>query len=205
MVRLTKKVFSDLAIWMMGFGMLVGIIFPFFMVVLGMERAVAFTWWFFAVCITAGLFVGAVNIYLARIIVGSRILLLSKHMQTIESHLKSVAGKNERMDCTPDNCHIPVDSEDAIGRSSAAFNSLVTTLASSLQLEMEIRSFTRMLTSHLETNDLCKEALSSLLEMFSLPAGAILVESNGDLQLCSSSGLVESERIRENHLVLETL
>ncbi len=205
MVRLTKKVFSDLAIWMMGFGMLVGIIFPFFMVILGMDRSIAYTWWFFTVCIAAGLFVGAINILLAKSIVGGRLLLLSKHMQSIETHLKSVAGKNEKMNCTPENCHIPVDSEDAIGVSSQAFNSLVSTLALSLQLEMEFRSYTRMLTSHLETNDLCKNALSSLLEMFSVPAGAILVESNGTLLVKAASGLASVDRLGENHLVLETL
>ena len=79
-MRITKKVFIDLAIWMMGFGMLVGIIFPFFMILLGMERSLAFTWWFFTVCIAAGLFVGAVNILLAHNIVGSRLIKLSRHM-----------------------------------------------------------------------------------------------------------------------------
>lgn len=64
MIRLTKRVFSDLAIFMMGFGMLVGVAFPFFMVILGMSPDIAYTWWFFTVCILAGLFVGAVNIVL---------------------------------------------------------------------------------------------------------------------------------------------
>jgi hypothetical protein len=38
MIRMTKRVFTDLAIWMMGFGMLVGVVFPVFMVLLGMDR-----------------------------------------------------------------------------------------------------------------------------------------------------------------------
>lgn len=205
MIRLTKRVFSDLAIWMMGFGMIVGIVFPFFMVLLGMERSIAFTWWFFCVCILAGLFVGAVNILLARLIVGSRILLLSKHMQKVEKHLKHVAGKNEVMDCTPSECHLPVDSEDAIGASSRAFNTLVDTLGSSLQLEMQMRSYTSMLTSHLETKKLCQSALGSLLEMFSLPGGAILVESSGALVLQASVGLIKNNALGDNAVVLQSL
>jgi hypothetical protein len=48
-----------------------------------------------------------------------------------------------------------VDSADAIGESSQAFNSLVDTLGASLALEKRMRSYTNMLTSHLETGALC--------------------------------------------------
>jgi two-component system cell cycle response regulator len=135
MIRLTKRVFTDLAIFMIGFGMLVGIVFPFFMVVLGMSMSIAYTWWFFTVCIIAGLFVGAVNIVLAKSIVGSRLALMASKMEQVESHLVMISGKMEEIDCTPEECHLPVDSEDTIGASSRAFNSLVDTLGASLQLE----------------------------------------------------------------------
>lgn len=91
MVRLTKRVFTDLAIWMMGFGMLVGVVFPLFMVLLGMDPSLAYTWWFFSVCVLVGLFVGAGNILLAKSIVGGRLILLSRQMQKVETHLKEVA------------------------------------------------------------------------------------------------------------------
>ena len=120
MIRITNRVFTDLAIWMMGFGILVGLVFPFFMLLLGLEASIAMTWWFFAVCMLAGLFVGAVNILLAHRIVGDRLNLLAKHMKDIENHLKAISGKDQAMDCTPANCHIPVDSKDAIGTSSRA-------------------------------------------------------------------------------------
>ena len=32
MIRLTRKVFTDLTIWMIGLGLLMGLIFPFFVV-----------------------------------------------------------------------------------------------------------------------------------------------------------------------------
>ena len=205
MVRLTKRVFTDLAIWMMGFGMLVGVVFPLFMVLLGMDRSLAYTWWFFSVCILAGLFVGAVNILLAKSIVGGRLVLLSRQMQKVENHLKEVAGKNEVMDCTPKECHLPVDSEDAIGLSSKAFNTLVDTLGSSLQLEMQMRTYTNMLTSYLETNQLCQHALHNLLGVFDFSGGAILVERGGALEVESSLGLVKSKNLSENALVLQSL
>jgi len=35
MPRVTRKVFVDLAIWMMAFGVSIGIVFPFFVILLG--------------------------------------------------------------------------------------------------------------------------------------------------------------------------
>ncbi|WP_293892564.1 MULTISPECIES: sensor domain-containing diguanylate cyclase [unclassified Sphaerochaeta] len=205
MIRLTKRVFTDLAIWMIGFGMFVGVIFPFFTVLLGMDRSLAYTWWFFCVCILAGLFVGAFNILLAKSIVGGRLVLLSRQMQKVENHLKAVAGKNEIMDCTPKECHLPVDSDDSIGLSSKAFNTLVDTLGSSLQLEMQMRTYTSMLTSYLETRELCQHALTSLMEIFNFSGGAILVEKGGALQVEVFMGLVSSKNLTDNAMVLTSL
>jgi hypothetical protein len=35
MLRLTREVFVDLSIWMIGFGLLIGLVFPFFALSLG--------------------------------------------------------------------------------------------------------------------------------------------------------------------------
>ncbi|WP_320128452.1 GGDEF domain-containing protein [uncultured Sphaerochaeta sp.] len=205
MIRLTKKVFSDLAIWMMGFGLIVGLVFPFFMFFLGIPREITFSWWFFLVCMIAGLFVGFVNIILAKRVVGSRLSDLSNHMLDIEKHLKDISGKSETFDCSPLKCHIPVDSEDAIGESSKAFNNLVDTLAKSMQTEINIRTYTQMLTSHLETDELCRDALVTLLDMVKAPAGAILVEEEGELNVHCSVGLTNADSLGANPLVLDTL
>lgn len=182
-----------------------GIVFPFFMALLGMSAAIAFSWWFFTVCILAGLFVGAVNILLAKSIVGQRLILMASKMQQVEQHLKEISGKGEEMECTPEACHLPIDSADAIGSSSRAFNSLVDTLGISLQLEKRMRSYTSMLTSHLETAELCKSALSTLLGMFDLEGGAILVEEGGALKVQASEGLIKQSSLKENAVVLASL
>jgi len=205
MIRITKRVFTDLAIWMMGFGILVGIIFPFFMLFLGMDPFMAMSWWFFAVCMLAGLFVGAVNILLAHRVVGSRLNLLAKHMKDIENHLKAITGKAQSVDCTPENCHIPVDSEDAIGASSLAFNHLVDTLAKSIQIEMDIRTYTQLLTTYLETDQLCRNALVSLMEMVGCTSGAILIEEDGELRVNHTMGLTKSSSLSSNPLILDSM
>ncbi len=53
--RLTSRVLLDLRIWMMGFGLLIGLIFPFAVVPLGVAHDVALRPAFFAATILAGL------------------------------------------------------------------------------------------------------------------------------------------------------
>ena len=133
MIRLTKGVFNDLAIWMMGFGMLVGVVFPFFMDFLGMDPSTVYTLWFFSVCIFSGLLVGAVNILLARWIVGGRLNMLSAHMGKIEDKLHTISGSDSLVTLFRRDCHLVVDSTDAIGRSSAS-STAWSIRSSSLQL-----------------------------------------------------------------------
>ena len=47
MVRVTRKVFGDLAIWMMGFGFLIGVVFPFFVFLMGIPLSHGINSWFF--------------------------------------------------------------------------------------------------------------------------------------------------------------
>ncbi len=46
-MRITKKIFNDLAIWMIGFGILIGIVFPFFTRLFGVKPEIAYSPGFF--------------------------------------------------------------------------------------------------------------------------------------------------------------
>jgi len=81
MIRITRRVFTDLAFYMMGFGLFIGVVFPFFVMLLGVPASIAMQFWFFAVCVIAGIIVGAVNILLARSVVGSRLRSISARMR----------------------------------------------------------------------------------------------------------------------------
>lgn len=205
MIRITKRVFDDLAIWMVGFGMFIGIVFPYFMILMGVSRAISLSWWFRVACILAGLFVGGVNIILARRVVGKRLRLLANRMVGIEGNLKAVSGKNEPFDCSGMKCYIPVDSADAIGESAQAFNKMVDTLSRSMHTEISIRTYTQMLTNHLETDKLCRHALDSLMQISRAQGGAILVEDSGEMRLLSSFGIRKPEVLLDNQLLLNVL
>ncbi len=91
MVRLTRKVFADLAVWMIGLGLVTGVVFPPFVVLMGAPPEMAMTLWFFAACMTAGFIVGGVNIWLARTIVGNNLRTLADHMRFVEKNLREMA------------------------------------------------------------------------------------------------------------------
>ncbi len=93
MATITKKVFNDLALWMIGFGLLVGILFPFFLILVGVSHDITSALWFRLACIIAGLMVGLVNIILAKNVVEKRVRNLASHMSEIENHLHEISGK----------------------------------------------------------------------------------------------------------------
>lgn len=87
MPRLTSRVFTDLAIWMAGFGLLIGLIFPPFCLVLGLPAERVISPLFFGSTLIAGAIVGAANHALARLIVGRRLQALAAATATVESRM----------------------------------------------------------------------------------------------------------------------
>jgi two-component system cell cycle response regulator len=101
MIRLTRKVFLDLARWMIAFGMSIGLIFPIFSILLGIPTHYVLTPLFFFACVIAGIIVGAVNISLARTVVGTRLRLLSDRMQLVATNLREMVRGDDFAKYTP--------------------------------------------------------------------------------------------------------
>jgi hypothetical protein len=114
-MRLTGRVFHDLAVWMVGFGLLIGLGFPFFVLLLGVPVDKAISPGFFGACLGAGALAGCLNFLLARVIVGSRVRLLAERMRTVGEELREMAYSDDLGSCTPTNCFIVVDSETRSG------------------------------------------------------------------------------------------
>jgi len=91
MPRLTSRVFTDLAIWMASFGLLIGLIFPPFCLLLGLPIERVINPLFFTSTLVAGLVVGAVNFGLARLVVGRRLRLLAERMRLVRVPRRSIA------------------------------------------------------------------------------------------------------------------
>jgi diguanylate cyclase (GGDEF)-like protein len=203
-MRLTKKAFNDLAIYMMGLGILIGLCFPFFCIVFGIPHEIALTPAYFLVCITAGLILGALNVLLAKKIVGSRIVQLSQKMKHVECLLmKKKNGISEEKE--PDTYLIKVDSEDELGECSESFNTLIETLSEVLETHTELQLFSEMLTTYLELDVLSHKTLIHLIKNTKANGGAILIERNGKLAVEAMDSIKDAEALENNKRVLKTM
>lgn len=205
MLRLTDRIFTDLAIWMTSFGLLIGFIFPPFCVLLGLPAELVMTPRFHAATILAGLLVAGVNFTLARIVVGRRMRRLATHMTQVESQLDKATISGDWSSCDPVECAMPVDSTDEVGASSAAFNSLIDTLARSHRIEMATRGFTEVVSSHLDLESLGHEALAAVLKDTGATAGLLLVERDDGLESLACVGISEPDEVAQNAHVASAL
>ncbi len=200
-MRITRKVFYDLAIWMVGFGLCIGVVFPFFVLLLGVPSSIALHTVFFSACLGAGALAGIINYALARWIVGVRLRVLAGRMREVEENLDKMTYSGDFSGCTPDTCNIPVDSEDEIGESALAFNHLVDALSKSMKTQLAALSFSEMLSRQLEIKSLAENALTLFFEHTDSAGGLILYESNGELKPAASRGLKNPELLADSDQV----
>ncbi len=197
-MRITRKVFYDLALWMIAFGLTIGIVFPFFVIILGVPARISLTAVFFLACLGAGALVGIINFVLARLVVGGRLKLLAGRMTYVQEMLIHMTTSGGMQGCTLEDCLIEVDSEDEIGESTTAFNNLVKALVYSMKTHAAILSFSEMLTSQLELDELAEQALHQFIEHTGAVGGAILYESGGELKVASSHGLKDAASLTQS-------
>lgn len=195
LVRITHKVFYDLAIWQVFFGLCIGLAFPPFVMLLGVPRATALTPLFFAACLFAGALAGVVNYVISRRVVGARLKILAAQMNHVERSLGAMTTSGDLSACTPEECSIVVDSEDEIGESALAFNRLVGALSVSMRIQLAVRSFSEMLTSQLEIESLAEEALRQFFEHAGAAGGLILYEAAGELKVAAARGLRDPQSV----------
>jgi diguanylate cyclase (GGDEF)-like protein/PAS domain S-box-containing protein len=127
--RLTRRVFWDLAIYMVGLGLLVGLVFPPFAILLGVSSGDALQPTFVVACLVAGFLVGALNHALSRMIVGRRLAVLSARLRLVTDTITRASLTGEWTQATAESSRIDADSDDELGETARAFNSLLDALA----------------------------------------------------------------------------
>ena len=197
-MRITRKVFHDLAIWMIAFGLSIGVVFPFFVMLLGVPASTALTLSFFLACLGAGALAGGINFALARLVVGARMRLLARGMTHVEENLLAMVSSGDMKACSPEDCLIEADSEDEIGDSARAFNRLVEALSDSMETQIAVRSFSDLLTSQLELETLTRQALDQFILHTEAAGGAILHESAGELVTAAVHGIRNTESLAQS-------
>ena len=194
-MRITKKVFTDLAIWMILFGLIIGIVFPWFVILLGVPREIAIQPGFYLACLGAGALAGLANWLLARLVVATRIRILAEGMQKVELILRDYNTEENQGDCSYETCAIPIDSEDELGESAKAFNRLVRTLSDSLKTQEAVLNFSDMLAGTLELESLAENSLEMFLDHTGSEGGVIFSENGGELAVVANRGIKDPEAV----------
>jgi diguanylate cyclase (GGDEF)-like protein len=199
--RLTSRVLLDLRIWMMVFGLFIGIVFPFAVVPLGVPDDVAIRPAFFAATVLAGLLVGAVNTGLVQRVVGVRLRALAASMRRVEVAIREATELGDWSSCDPGSCRIPVDSADELGESAVSFNLLVESLAASHRVTDGMSAIGEALAAHLEIVPLAESALHEMTIRTGIDGAALLVVNAGRVDLVGSLGIRDASGLAESDAV----
>jgi two-component system cell cycle response regulator len=197
-VKITKNTFVDLAIFMIGFGLFIGVVFPFFMLVLGIPKTYVNTIIFKASCIIAGVIVGAINILLVRVIVGSRIAKISEKMRFIGDKINQAKTIADLSECDDEDCRLPIDTQDHFGESARSYNTLLQALSEAIKAETAVRSFNDLMVNKLELELLAKSGVDYILNYLNAESGCVVIERGGEFFIPYSYGIKNVTEILEN-------
>jgi len=200
-MRISNNAFTNLATAMIGFGVLIGISFPFAVLVVGVPAPVALSPGFFAFTVSAGFLVGGVNILLARFLVRPRLRLMALRLSEVEEGLKEATYTGDWTKCDPDKCALPVDWEDEFGAAGAAFNRLLQALWESHSVETRISDFTTAMSAELDVEAICQAAISSFRRDLGAAGVAIIGDAAGTFEVLASHGISDPDSLIESDLV----
>lgn len=183
---------------MIGFGLVVGIVFPFFMLVMKIPSSYILTTQFVLSCIIAGVIVSAINIILAKSIVGKKVHTLSQKMAYIGQKIVSAKSIGDLKECNSEECRIEDDSVDELGKSARSFNTLLEALNDAISSESAVRDFNTLMASQLELEMLAKNGVNAILGYLKAEGGCIIIERGGEFTIPYSIGLTQEQSILEN-------
>jgi diguanylate cyclase (GGDEF)-like protein/PAS domain S-box-containing protein len=142
--RLTRRVFWDIAVYMVSLGVAMGVVFPPFAILLGVPARYAARPSFGAACLAAGFLVGALNYALCRGVVGGRLAVLSTHLRAVADTISHASRTGDWSRST--SSRIEVDSDDELGATASAFNELLDALEAGEHFRSLVRNASDVIT-----------------------------------------------------------
>lgn len=197
-----QNTFFNLAIRMVGFGLLIGIVFPYFMRLLGVPESIAFSGLFLSSCIIAGIIVGFANILISRVTVKRKLSVLTGKMREVKDSVITISENGRIGDCNPEHCCVPVATNDDFGLCAQAFNELIASFASSLRMLDEIKTYTAIFSSQLDLHALAEYALDRMVSGTGADAGAILFDQESEIAVLHSFGIRGAESLAADPHIL---
>ncbi|MBT8226783.1 MAG: methyl-accepting chemotaxis protein [Dactylosporangium sp.] len=128
-----RSVFRAVAGGMAGLGFVAGLVFPGFVVLLGVPTRLALRPVFVGACLLAGMGVAVGNYALVRLVIGRRLRLLVTGMSALEENFRTPerAAAWDPAEAEASRCRLSAESRDEIGASARAFNRLFDALVAS--------------------------------------------------------------------------
>ena len=200
-MRFFRNSFSNLGMSMIGFGTLIGLVFPFAVLPAGVPAVIAFSPRFFGFTIVAGFLVGLMNILFARILVRPRLKHMAERMRNVEEGIREATYTGDWSKCDPDECSITIDTEDEFGVVASSFNRLLVALSQSHEVETRISSFTGAMSAQLDVSSTCEAAIDYFRSDLGAIAVAILGDSGSGLTVLANHGIGDPDRLPRTDLV----
>ncbi|MGB9907687.1 MAG: sensor domain-containing diguanylate cyclase [Candidatus Saccharicenans sp.] len=207
MKSITGSVVRDQLIFMLGYGLLMGIIFPFFTLwLLKLPAARVLTPLYFSMCIVAGLVVGLCNYFIFRGVVYRFLSGLSDRMGLFQAKLEAYrADPESTKKCAVEDCYVEASSADILGKISEDFNNLISSVANFVEVEKTTDAFLDKLKRSLKLEDVAGVILEAFSEYFGGQGSFLLVLERGEFRLVKSQSLdIKKEQI-EDRFWLELL
>lgn len=186
-----RSVFRELLASMMLFGLGVGALFPpFASWALGSSEAM--TAHFLAMCITAGLTVGAVNFMLFRIVVSRemrRVVDGMAHINESVAHAEGTGGE------CGDECMLQVTSDDLIGEMATAFNGMSEAIGRRISVESTTRALLTQLSSTMDLDIVTEKILKGLADIYGANAGVLYADTGSHMELMQTFGVDVTDKL----------
>lgn len=198
MKSITGSVVRDQLIFMLGFGFLMGIIFPFFTLwLLKLPAVQVLTPLYFSMCVLAGLIVGLCNYFIFRGVVYRFLSRLSAKMGVFQAKLESYRSDPFSAEkWLLEDCYVEATSADILGTISGEFNNLIASVANFIELERTTDGFLDKLKRSLKLEDVAGVVLQAFSEYFGGQGSFLLILERGEFRLVKAQSVdIKMEQI----------
>ena len=202
MMKVKTAFTHKLLLIMVGFGIVIGIVFPFFVLfVLDLSPPQVLTAKFFSMCIFAGLLVGAFNFFVFKQVIYDFLESISLKLAAFQEKLSSVR-REEAIECDEEECLITIKSGDPIvGDITNAFNAFIITIQNSMRAELITNRFLEDLKQALSVKDIADVVLAAFMQYFGGEGGCIIGYTRGEFSILKSMhAIVDLEALDKTEL-----
>ena len=200
MKRLTKSVSGDLRATMVGFGFVIGVLFPFFTkAVLQLPKDKVLSPLFFGMCIGAGILVGILNYGIYRLIIARFLGVMTRKIHSLRDRLKTYYEKSELV-CAEDDCHLHIVSADMVGDLVLEFNGFIDSIREFMEIEHITAGFLEKLKTSVQVDEIGGMVIGAFSDYFGGDAGCVLgVERGGFVVIRNWNTLIDLKKIDQDY------